>query len=144
MDSSGFAAWRRIAAERDKLQRAIDWMFMLTVEWFGLPDTEKRHTEQLDYGFKGRSNDALRQAWMSKVVPFCEEVGLRVPAHFDAESETYVLDVPFPSRFDAPAKRWAYEDGQIGWDQVLERWKARGPMNQEYVASLQRGWTLAA
>jgi ring-1,2-phenylacetyl-CoA epoxidase subunit PaaA len=128
------------AAERAKLQHAIDWMFMLTVEWFGLPDTEKRHTEQLDYGFKGRSNDALRQAWMSKVVPFCDEVGLRVPAHFDAESETYVLEVPFPSRFDAQAKRWVYEDGQIGWDQVLERWKARGPMNEEYVASLQRGW----
>jgi hypothetical protein len=24
---------------------------------------------------------------------------------------------------------------------VLKRWKARGPMNHEYVASLQRGWT---
>ena len=141
MDSSGFAAWRRIAAEREKLQRAIDWMFMLTVEWFGLPDTEKRHTEQLDYGFKGRSNDALRQAWMGKVVPFCEEVGLGVPAHFDADvSRPTCWRSRSRSRFDAPAKRWAYEDGQIGWDEVLERWKARGPMNQEYVASLQRGW----
>jgi ring-1,2-phenylacetyl-CoA epoxidase subunit PaaA len=138
---------RRLApdpAERKKVQQAVDWMFMLTVEWFGLPDTEKRHTEQLDYGFKGRSNDALRQAWMSKVVPFCEEVGIKVPAHFDADSKTYVLDVPFPSRFDAQAKRWAYEEGAVGWDEVLARWKARGPMNQEYVASLQRGWTPAA
>ena len=39
---------------------------------------------------------------------------------------------------------WAYDEGQIGWDQVLARWKARGPMNQEYVASLQRGWTAPA
>ena len=128
-------------AERAKLQRAADWMFMLTVEWFGLPDAEKRHTEQLDYGFKGRSNDTLRQAWMAKVVPFCEEVGLQVPAHFDRALDSYVIDVPFPATFDAPNKRWALEDGPIGWDQVLKRWKARGPMNQEYVASLQRGWS---
>jgi ring-1,2-phenylacetyl-CoA epoxidase subunit PaaA len=116
-------------------------MFMLTVEWFGLPDTEKRHNEQLDYGFKGRSNDTLRQAWMSKVVPFCDEVGLRVTAHLDADSGKYVLEVPFPARFDASAKRWAVEEGPIGWDQVLKRWKARGPMNTEYVTSLQRGWS---
>jgi ring-1,2-phenylacetyl-CoA epoxidase subunit PaaA len=128
-------------AERVKLQRAADWMFMLTIEWFGLPDAEKRHNEQLDYGFKGRSNDTLRQAWMAKVVPFCEEVGLRVPAHFDAGLNSYVIDVPFPATFDAPNKRWVLEDGPIGWDQVLKRWKARGPMNHDYVASLQRGWS---
>ena len=138
---------RRLApdpSERQKLQRAVDWMFLLTVEWFGLPDTEKRHTEQLDYGFKGRSNDQLRQAWMSKVVPFCDEVGLQVPAHLDARSGSYVLDVPFPAAFDAPNKRWRLEDGPISWDDVLKRWKARGPMNDAYVASLQRGWQAPA
>src|ERR671932_2658134 len=129
------------AGERERLQKASDWMFMLTLEWFGLPDTEKRHTEQLDYGFKGRSNDQLRQAWMAKVVPFCEEVGIRVPAHLDPETGTYAIDAPFPARFDAATKRWALDEGPIGWDQVLKRWKARGPMNQDYVASLQRGWS---
>jgi len=132
---------RRLAPdpeERAKLQRAADWMFMLTVEWFGLPDSEKRHTEQLDYGFKGRTNDQLRQAWMAKVVPFCGEVGLNVPAHLD--NGTYVLDVPFPARFDAEQKRWAFEEGAITWQDVLKRWKGRGPMNEEYVASLQRGF----
>src|SRR5919199_3302677 len=128
-------------AERAKLQRAVDWMFMLTVEWFGLPDTEKRHTEQLEYGFKGRSNDQLRQVWMSKVVPFCQEVGLRVPAHFDSSAGKYVIDVPFPARFEAESKRWAFEEGPVGWDDVLKRWKARGPMNQDYVGLLQRGWS---
>src|ERR1700694_1170020 len=42
---------------------------------------------------------------------------------------------PSPATFDAPNKRWKLEDGPIGWDQVLTRWKARGPMNDEYVAS---------
>jgi ring-1,2-phenylacetyl-CoA epoxidase subunit PaaA len=29
--------------EKAKLQRAVDWMFLLTVEWFGLPDDQKKH-----------------------------------------------------------------------------------------------------
>jgi ring-1,2-phenylacetyl-CoA epoxidase subunit PaaA len=125
--------------QKAKLQRAVDWMFLLTVEWFGLPDSQKLHTEQLSYGFKGKSNDQLRQQWMSTVVPFCDEVGLKVPARFDAEQDTYIVDVPFPARFDAPNKRWLLEEGAIGWDEVLKRWKGRGPMNGEYVDALQRG-----
>jgi ring-1,2-phenylacetyl-CoA epoxidase subunit PaaA len=125
--------------QKAKLQRAVDWMFLLTVEWFGLPDSQKLHTEQLSYGFKGKSNDQLRQEWMGFVVPFCDEVGLKVPARFDAEQDTYVVDVPFPARFDAPNKRWLIEEGAIGWDEVLKRWKGRGPMNGEYVDALQRG-----
>jgi ring-1,2-phenylacetyl-CoA epoxidase subunit PaaA len=114
-------------------------MFLLTVEWFGLPDERKLHTEQLEFGFKGKSNDQLRQSWMSKVVPFCHEVGLHVPAHFDEQEGKYLLDIPFPLQFDAAKKRWLIEDGPIGWNEVLQRWKARGPMNKEYVAALQRG-----
>jgi ring-1,2-phenylacetyl-CoA epoxidase subunit PaaA len=133
---------RRLAPdpkERAKLQRAVDWMFLLTVEWFGLPDSQKLHTEQLSYGFKGHSNDELRQIWMGVVVPFCNEVGLKVPAHYDEEHGKYVIDVPFPAEFDAENKRWLLEKGEITWDQVLKRWRARGPMNEEYVGTLQRG-----
>ncbi len=125
--------------QKVKLQEAVDWMFLLTVEWFGLPDDQKLHNEQLDYGFKGKSNDQLRQVWMSSVVPFANEVGLKVPAHFDEQQQKYVIDVPFPARFDAENKRWLLEEGQITWDEVLKRWRARGPMNQEYVHTLQRG-----
>lgn len=127
-------------AKKAEVQRAVDWMFMLTLEWFGLPDDQKRHSEQLDYGFKGRSNDQLRQAWMGVVVPFCAEVGISVPAHCDEQAGTYVIDAPFPMNFDPANKRWKTEDGQVGWDAVLRRWKARGPMNEAYVASLQRGY----
>jgi ring-1,2-phenylacetyl-CoA epoxidase subunit PaaA len=124
---------------REELQRAVDWMFLLTVEWFGLPDDLKRHGEQLDFGFKGQSNDELRQTWMSTAVPLAEELGLRVPAHLDEVSGSYMIDCPFPAAFDAEKKRWQLEDGQISWDAVLERWKARGPMNDEYVDTIQRG-----
>lgn len=124
---------------RDELQRAVDWMFLLTVEWFGLPDDLKRHSEQLEFGFKGKSNDELRQLWMSTAVPLAQELGIKVPAHLDDNHGKYVLDCPFPAQFDAEHKRWRLEEGAIGWDDVLVRWKARGPMNDQYVETIQRG-----
>ena len=130
------------ADPRDKreLQRSLDWMFILTLEWFGLPDTQKRHGIQLEYGFKGMTNDELRQTWMAAVVPFMEDVGLDVPVHHDAEQDRYVIDCPFPTRFDAEAKRWMLDEGPTSWDEVLVRWKGRGPMNRDYVTRLQRGY----
>ena len=138
----GETGMRKIVEEpsgRERLQRAVDWMFPLTVEWFGLPDDLKKHTEQLNYGFKGSSNDALRQIWMSTAVPLCEDLGLRAPAHYDQARRQYVLDFPFPCEFDSEAKRWLFEKGQITWDEVMKRWKRRGPKNKEFVGEVQRG-----
>ncbi len=104
---------------REAVQAAVDWMFILTLEWFGLPDALKQHSEQLDYGFKGKSNDQLRQWWMSEVVPFMEEVGIRVPAHFDADSDRYVIDCPFPAAFDEEKRVWLLDEGAISWDDVV-------------------------
>jgi ring-1,2-phenylacetyl-CoA epoxidase subunit PaaA len=127
------------AEGRDELQRAVDWMFLLTVEWFGLPDNLKRHGEQLNFGFKGQSNDELRQTWMSTAVPLAIELGLDVPAHRDENSGSYVIDCPFPAQFDAENKRWLLEEGAVSWDGVQSRWKDRGPMNEQYVETIQRG-----
>jgi ring-1,2-phenylacetyl-CoA epoxidase subunit PaaA len=158
--SSTFGPWKRALAKVDKeetfhlrhgrtwlkklakepdgraaVQAAVDWMFVLTLEWFGLPDDRKRHGIQLEYGFKGLSNDELRQAWMAEVVPFMEEIGIAVPAHWDGAR--WSIDCPFPRAFDEDAKSWGDE---ITWDAVLTRWKARGPMNEAYVEKLQRGY----
>jgi ring-1,2-phenylacetyl-CoA epoxidase subunit PaaA len=164
-EHSTFGPWKRALAKVDKeetfhlrhgrtwlkklsrdpdglaeVQAAVDWMFILTLEWFGLPDERKRHGIQLEYGFKGLSNDELRQVWMRAVVPFMEEIGVRVPAHHDPESDTYVIDCPFPAAFDEDKREWLLDDGPIGWDAVLARWKRRGPMNDDYVRTLQRGY----
>ena len=120
----------------EALQQAVNWMFLLTVEWFGLPDNQKKHSEQLDYGFKGHSNDELRQIWLSTAVPLCNELQIDVPAHYDDEQKKYIIDCAFPAHFDAKAKRW---DGPCTWDDVMKRWKARGPKNEEFVAMIQRG-----
>jgi ring-1,2-phenylacetyl-CoA epoxidase subunit PaaA len=160
--SSTFGPWKRALAKVDKeetfhlrhgrtwlrklsktpegnaeVQGAVDWMFILTLEWFGLPDDRKLHSEQLDYGFKGKTNDELRQDWMSEVVPFMDEIGIEVPAHHDSQSDSYVIDCPFPRRFDEEQRTW---HEQITWDEVLVRWRARGPMNRAYVEKLQRGY----
>jgi 1,2-phenylacetyl-CoA epoxidase catalytic subunit len=121
-----------------RIQAAVDWMFPLTVEWFGLPDDLKHNTGQLTYGLKGSSNDTLRQMWLATAVPFCENVGVQVPAHYDAEQGRYVVDFPFPCAFDAERKQWDF-GSPTSWDEVLVRWRARGPANQEFVAALQRG-----
>jgi len=129
---------KKLAADPDdkkRLQASLDWMFILTLEWFGLPDERKRHGIQLEYGFKGKSNDQLRQDWMEAVVPFMNEVGLDVPAHHDGER--WVIDCDFPRAFDEESKSWGE---QISWDDVMVRWKGRGPMNVDYVTRLQRGY----
>lgn len=123
---------------REMVQRAVDWMFPMTIEWFGLPDDMKRHSGQLDYKLKGLTNDGLRQVWMASTVPLCEQLGLNAPAHWDETRGEYVLDYPFPCQYDAAAKRWDFAGGEISWDKVFERWKARGPMNEAYVEAIQR------
>lgn len=124
----------------EELQQAVDWMFPLTMEWFGLPDDLKKHTEQIEYGFKGSTNDQLRQIWMSTGIPFLRSLDLEVPVHWDDKQQKYIFDFPFPARFEADEKRWIFEEGQIGWDDVMVRWKARGPMNRKFVDDLQRGY----
>ncbi len=123
---------------REMLQRAVDWMFPMTIEWFGLPDEMKRHSGQLDYKLKGMTNDQLRQTWMAATVPLCERLGLDVPAHFNQALNRFDLEFPFPCRYDPDEKRWAFDEGQISWDEVFKRWKGRGPMNQTFVESIRR------
>ena len=138
---------RRIVEEpggRERLQRCVDWMFLLTVEWFGLPDDKKKHAGQLDYGLKGSSNDTLRQTWMKTAVPLSQELGLNVPARWNDATQKFVITCPFPASFDSKNKRWELEHGAISWDDVIKRWKARGPMNDYYVERIQRGYKAMA
>jgi ring-1,2-phenylacetyl-CoA epoxidase subunit PaaA len=134
----GMARLCQSAEGRARIQAAVDWMFPLTVEWFGLPDDLKHNVGQLTYGLKGSSNDTLRQQWLSTAVPFCEKLGIRVPAHHDAEQGAYVVDFPFPCTFDAEQKQWDF-GSPCTWNDVLTRWRGRGPANREFVGAIQRG-----
>ena len=102
----GQEARRRPGGEGASCRPSLDWMFILTLEWFGLPDARKRHGIQLEYGFKGKTNDELRQDWMGHVVPFMEEVGLDVPAHFDEEPSARSSTARSRSSSTPRRKRW--------------------------------------
>jgi ring-1,2-phenylacetyl-CoA epoxidase subunit PaaA len=131
---------------KDELQQAVEWMFPLTVEWFGLPDDLKMHSTQLEYRLKGYTNDQLRQWWLSLVVPYCESIGIKVPAHKASDETakgsadgTWELDYPFPCTFDAENKRWNFDE-PCSWDDVIARWRERGPRNTEMVEMFQESF----
>lgn len=135
--------WMRRLANKDdntreKLQEAIDWMFPMAVEWFGLPDDKKKHDDQLEYRIKGKSNDELRQDWIDRAMPLMEELDLDVPAHYDEDADEYVLDYDLPVAFDEENKEWLF-DQPISWSDVMDRWRSRGPANEKYVNLLQSG-----
>jgi ring-1,2-phenylacetyl-CoA epoxidase subunit PaaA len=119
------------------VQKALDWMFPMGVEWFGMPDDKKRHNAQLEFRLKGMTNDQLRQTWLKAVVPLCEELGYSVPARYDAGLDQVELEYELPCQYDPGAKRWRFEE-TLTWEQVFDRWKARGPMNERYVESVRR------
>ncbi len=121
---------------KEMLQRAVDWMFPTGIEWFGLPDELKRHSGQLEYRLKGKTNDELRQTWMDSVVPLCAEVGVEIPAHYNDDTGQYDLEYELPCEFDPEEKRWLFEE-TITWEQVWERWRGRGPMNERYTEMIQ-------
>ena len=95
-------------AEKPRVQAAADWMFILTLEWFGLPDERKRHGIQLEYGFKGMSNDELRQAWMARGRAVHGRGRHRRPRALGRGRRSGgSIDCPFPARFDEEPKRVA-------------------------------------
>lgn len=122
-----------------QVQEAVDWMFLMALEFFGVADHLKKRSTQLEYSLKGKTNDELRQVWLSTAVPFCEKIGVKVPAHYDEETGKYVLDVPFPCKFDVENKKWLFDQPDT-WDNVIKRFKARGPQNKEFVERVQRGY----
>src|SRR5437879_13711893 len=67
-------------AAKDELQRAVDWMFPLSVEGFGLPDDKKMHSTQLEDRLKGLTNDQLRQWRQPTARPYCAPRGDPAPA----------------------------------------------------------------
>lgn len=113
-------------AIRARVQEALDFWFPLAAEWFGTTDNVKSRTDQLHYRIRGSSNDQLRQIWMQRLVPFCEQLGLKVPAHFDREKGIYVLDYEMPILLNLETMKWDYRT--VTWEEKLAQWKKGGPI----------------
>lgn len=117
--------WNLSPETRKRVQEAVDLYFPMSADWFGVPDNLKTRTDQLTYRIRGHSNDQLRQWWLSEVVPFCEDVGIKVPAHHDASTGQYVLEYEMPIVLNAETGRWDFT--QCTWEEKQKRWKGGGP-----------------
>lgn len=120
---------------RQRVQEQLDVIFPRTAEWFGTTDDVKSRTDQIHYRIRGRTNDQLRQQWLARVVPFCEEVGLKVPAHYDTELGIYTLDYQMPILFDEEAKKWDFRT--VTWKEKFAQWKRGGPFKIPGLTRLQ-------
>jgi len=127
--------WKKSPATRKRVQDAVDFIFPLAAMWFGLPDHLKTRTDQLAYRIRGQSNDELRQRWLTKVVPYAERVGIRVPARYDREQGQYVLDYQFPILLDETTGKWDFTT--VTWEQQFEQWKKGGPLKTAMFARMQ-------
>lgn len=120
---------------RQRVQEALDFWFPLGAEWFGATDDVKSRMDQLHYRIRGSSNDQLRQIWLSRVVPFCEQVGLKVPAHFDREKGIYVFDYELPILLNEETEKWDFR--KVTWAEKLAQWKKGGPLKVPGLGRIQ-------
>ncbi|MGE0746877.1 MAG: Phenylacetic acid catabolic protein [Rhodospirillales bacterium] len=127
--------WNHSPETRKRVQEAVDFYFPMAVMWFGVPDGMKKRTDQLAYKIRGASNDEMRQRWLTEVVPFCEEVGIRVPAHFDKEKNAYVLDYQPPILLDQETRTWDYTT--VSWEEKFKQWKEGGREKLPALARMQ-------
>ena len=72
---------------------------------------------------------------MDEVVPFCEQVGIRIPAHFDTDQQRYVLDYDLPILLDEETGKWDF--GGCTWEEKFKQWKKGGPTKIEAFERLQ-------
>ena len=112
---------------REQVQKSMDFLFPMAAEWFGASDQRKKRTDQLLYKIRGNSNDELRQIWLSQVVPFCEKVGVKVPAHYNSEKGAYELDYELPVMLDMETGKWDLEN-TVSWEEKFAQWKKGGPL----------------
>lgn len=121
---------------RARVQKSIDFFFPLGVEWFGATDDVKSRTDQIHYRIRGLSNDGLRQKFLDGIVPFCDEVGLRVPAHLDTATGHYVLDYELPILIDEETGNWDFR--KVTWKEKLDQWKRGGPFKVPGLSRIQQ------
>ena len=123
---------------RRAVQEAVDWIFIMGLDFFGMPDSHKKRPLQLELGIKGRSNDEMRQQWIASTMGFLNTIGITAPAHQDPVTGRWLLDFPYPCRFDEERRRWLL-DQPVTWDEVLERFRRHGTYRRHYIERLQSG-----
>ena len=86
------------AEQRGRAQEAFETWLPRLLAYFGPPDSETyRSNPMYKFGLKVRSNDELRQQWLTKIIPVFQELGIHVDpqlASFDEERQEWDYAAP--------------------------------------------------
>ncbi len=105
------------------VQDAINRWWWPTLMMFGLPDAESPNSPELiRWGIKTKTNDELRQLFVTRTVNELRDLGLTVP---DPDL-----------RYDEESGDWI--SGAIDWDEFWRVVKGDGPCNRERMAARRK------
>lgn len=81
-----------------QMQAALEKWWMPIIAYFGPPDTQTMQAQQTTrFRLKIDSNDALRQKWLSRLVPLLQSFGLEIPdnqLHWNEETGIWTYTEP--------------------------------------------------
>jgi ring-1,2-phenylacetyl-CoA epoxidase subunit PaaA len=85
-------------AQRERAQEAFETWLPRLLAYFGPPDSETyQQNAMYQFGLKVKSNDQLRQEWLTKIIPVFRDLGIYVDpalASFDEESQEWSYASP--------------------------------------------------
>jgi ring-1,2-phenylacetyl-CoA epoxidase subunit PaaA len=118
------------AEQRGRAQEAFETWLPRLLAYFGPPDSETyRSNPMYKFGLKVRSNDELRQQWLTKIIPVFQELGIHVD--------------PQLARFDDERQEWDYASPD--WVETKRIIKEGGPAYEQWrshvAGSLERNAT---
>jgi len=130
--------WNHSEETRREVQDAVDWIFPWGYQWYGRPDHLKSMTDQMTFSIRAWSNDTMREKWLQSACKFADRVGFETPTQFDEDLNKYVLnkDCPVPMVANNDTHAWEWETST--WDNMINSWKAGGPMRPSAYERLQR------
>jgi ring-1,2-phenylacetyl-CoA epoxidase subunit PaaA len=111
------------AEQRRRVQEAFETWLPRLLAYFGPPDSDRfRDNQMYQFGLKVESNDALRQAWLAKIIPVFRKLGVHVD--------------PALASYQEEAGEWSY--AVPDWTAVKNILKEGGPRFAEWRAVIAR------
>jgi ring-1,2-phenylacetyl-CoA epoxidase subunit PaaA len=111
------------ARQRDSLQDALNRWWDSLIFFFGPPSISPSARRMMDYKIRERTNEELRQTFLSRYVPRILSLGLTIP---DPDLH-----------YDDKAKRWIYTEPDWAYFGQMVR-NNTGPKSQERIALRRR------
>ena len=113
--------------QRDMLQEAANRWWEPTMMFFG-PDTSAEQDDAIIWGIKEKTNEELRQAWLSRYVKQIRELGITIPD---------------PNlHYDETAKRWEYTTPD--WKKLASIVTGHGPASKQRLGFRQLSYDESA